>query len=222
MINKGIFVVIPVFNEEKTIGEVIEGVRKYCQEIIVVDDGSTDDTYRIVKKKKVAVLRNILNLGKGASLKEGFNFGFSKGGKVGIMMDGDGQHDYRDLPLFIKKIGEGEKLVLGYRHFSKKDPLVRRWFNKLATFLISMLYGNKFYDLTCGYRAIAKEVYEKIKWRSGGYGVETEMNIRIAKNKLKYSQIPIKTIYLDDYKGVTVYDALRILVNVIFWRFVRI
>jgi len=214
-----IFVVIPVYNEERNIGKVVDEVKKYINNIVVVDDGSKDNTVKILKNKEIILVRYLVNIGKGSALKTGFDVGFKKGFKVGIMFDGDGQHWAGDLPSFIKKIGKGKKIVLGYRVFNGKTPFVRKFVNNLATLFVSVLYKVKIRDLTCGFRSISKDVFKKIEWRSDAYGVETEMVCRIAKNKLGFSQLPVQTIYKDNYKGVTILDALKVFFEAVYWRF---
>jgi hypothetical protein len=90
--------------------------------------------------------------------------------------------------------------------------------NKFASLFISFLFGIYVSDILCGYRAITKRAYKKIIWESTGYGVETEMVINIAKANLKYCEVPVETVYLDNYKGVTILDAFGILGNALKWR----
>lgn len=214
-----IVVVIPAFNESQRITRVIQGVKKYGFSIIVVDDGSKDQTYETVKRLKVIALRHKVNLGKGAALKTGCEAAFLMGAEAVIMMDSDGQHKIEDLPKFITAL-ESKKndVVFGSRNFRLGIPLIRFVGNKFASFLVSVLFGIYVTDLLCGYRAFTKKAFEDLKWQSSGYGIETEMVVKAGIYKLKHCEVPVETIYYDKFKGVTILDALGILLDVMRWR----
>ena len=217
MKNKDFFVVIPAYNEAKRIGPVLRGVKKFTKNTLVVDDGSKDKTAEMAQKEGVKVIRHRLNLGKGAGMNTGVETAFDLGAEAIILLDADGQHDPKHLPEFIKKIDEGHDIVFGSRNLSFGVPLVRYLGNKFGSVLISLLFGIYRSDLLCGYIAFTEKAYLKIKWDSSRYGVETEIVARTGKNRLKYSEIPIATIYKDKYKGVTIFDAIGILFNIPRW-----
>jgi hypothetical protein len=100
-------------------------------------------------------------------------------------------------------------------------PFIRRWGNRVAKYIIKKLFGIDRFDFLCGYFAVKKEVFEKIRWTSNRYGVETEIATLVAKNKLKYIEIPVKTIYRNKYKGVTLFDAAKILLKIPGWYFAK-
>jgi glycosyltransferase involved in cell wall biosynthesis len=211
------FVVIPAYNEAERIGPVLRGVKKFTKNILVVDDGSKDKTSEIAKKAGVRVLRHRLNLGKGAAMKTGVESAFDLGAEAIILLDADGQHDPKHLHEFLEKLNQGSEIVFGSRNLSFGVPLVRYLGNKFGSVLISLVFGIYRSDLLCGYMAFTKKAYQKIKWDSRRYGVETEIVARTGKNELKYSEIPIETIYKDKYKGVTILDAIGILFNIPRW-----
>lgn len=219
-----IYIVIPTFNEERHIKNVLKDVAKHKLPIIVVNDGSVDKTSQVlsklkVKSEKLMVLTHRVNLGKGAAMKTGAEAAFSRGADAVIFMDSDGQHKASDLPKFIKALESGKYgIIFGSRVLTHGVPLVRFLGNKFASILISVLFGIYVSDLICGYRAITRNSYEKIKWESSGYAVETEMAIKTAKYGIKYCEVPVETVYLDNVKGVTILDAINILTNVIAWR----
>jgi len=214
-----IVIVVPVYNEEKHLDSFLKDLIKTEFEIVVVDDGSNDSSYEIVKKYKVHLLRHKINLGKGAAMKTGAEAAFSLGADAVVFMDSDGQHKVEDLPEFIKKINEGYDVVLGSRNLGLKVPLVRFLGNKFASVLINLLFSIYISDILCGFRAVTKKAYKKMDLESQGYGIETEMVIKIKQNKLKYCEVPVATVYYDKVKGVTILDAFSVLFNVIFWRF---
>lgn len=214
MINKkDIWIIIPAFNEEKTVGLLLEKIKKRDLNIVVVNDGSTDLTKNIVEKLPVFLLNHKTNLGKGAAMKTGADFAFSQGAGAIIFMDADGQHDPKNISDYIYKLQQGSEIVFGKRNLGKGTPMIRLLGNKIASRLISLLCGIYLEDLLCGFIGMTKKTYGIVKWDSSGYGVETEIVARTGKNKLKYSEVHIKTVYNDKYKGVTVLDALGILYN---------
>jgi glycosyltransferase involved in cell wall biosynthesis len=211
------YVVIPAYNEDLRIGEVIQQVKSFTKNIIVIDDGSSDKTAEVVKNLGVTVFRHRINLGKGAAMKTGVEAAFLLGAEVVVLMDADGQHNPKYIPQFLEKINEGYDIVFGSRNFSFGVPLVRFLGNKFGSVLINLLFGIYRSDLLCGFMAFTKKTYLKIKWDSPRYGVETEIVVRTGKNKLKYTEVPIETIYIDKYKGVTILDAIGILFNIPHW-----
>lgn len=214
-----IYVIIPAHNEAKKIGAVLDELIKTRLPIIVIDDGSKDQTFQEALKRNVTVLKHKINLGKGAALTTGCEAAFSSGAEAIIMMDSDGQHMVSDLPKFIIALESKEyDIIFGSRNLNFGIPLVRFLGNKLSSVFVSLLFGIYISDLICGYRAFTKDAYKRIKWQSRGYGVETEMVIRTSKAGLKYCEVPVQTVYYDKFKGVTVLDALKILFYVLKWR----
>lgn len=214
-----LFIVMPAYNEAKRIDSVLRDITKNDYPVIVIDDGSKDDTFRKAKEHKVIVLRHKINLGKGAALRTGCEAAFAMGAEAIVMMDSDGQHNVEDLPKFTEKIQTGKyDVVLGSRNISFGIPLVRFLGNKFASILIVLLFRIYISDLICGFRALTKKAYQQMALKSSDYGIETEMVIKTAKLKLRYCEIPVETIYYDKFKGVTVLNAVGILFDVIKWR----
>ena len=220
-------IIIPVFNEEKTVKELIErvisvkipGVEK---EIIVVDDGSNDEGYKSVKGKSVILIRHKINLGKGAAMKTGADFAFGKGAEAVIFMDSDGQHNASDLPLFLNELKKSKHvIVFGTRNLKGKSPAVRFVGNRIASFIIKLLFGIFVTDSLCGFRAMTAKAYSQIRWESPGYGVESEIVAKVSRSGLSYIEVPVRTIYLDNNKGVSLLDALGIFTEIIKWKLVN-
>ena len=212
-------IVVPIYNEEKHLVPFLKSLTKTGFEIVVVDDGSRDSSYKLINNFKVNVLRHKINLGKGSAMKTGAEAAFNLGADAVIFMDADGQHKVEDLPEFIVKIEEGYEVVIGSRNLGLKVPLIRFIGNKFASVLVNLLFSIYVSDLLCGFRAVTKNAYKKMNLESQGYGIETEMVIKVKQNKLKYCEVPVATVYYDKVKGVTILDAFSILFNVIFWRF---
>ena len=210
-----IVAIIPAYNEEENIVKVIAGVKKYLKNIIVVDDGSKDNTVEAAKAQNITVLHHIINLGKGAALKTGIEYSDAD---AFILIDADMQHSPEHIPEFIKALEEGHDMVFGYRQINKSMPFILRFGNTVINRSTKYLYSLPIKDSTCGFRAFTQEAYQKIKWNASGYFVEGEMIANAGNAKLTYTQIAIKTIYSDKYKGTTVLDGIKIVGNMIAWK----
>lgn len=221
---KKIFVVVPVYNENlralKTIRSIL---RNFKGKVMVIDDGSTDNTKALLQKSfkgksQVILLHHQVNLGKGAAMKSGVELAWKKGAEAVIFIDADGQHNPKYLKKFVSKL-QNSSIVFGYRILSRKMPIVRRWGNIVAVYMVRFLFNIKKKDLLSGYLGFRKEVYEKIKWTSERYGIETEMATKIGKNKIPFTEFKIDTTYIDKYKGVTLIDAIKVLMQIPRWYF---
>lgn len=221
---KSLVIIVPVYNEEAQVAKTLNLIlEKSKLRIVVIDDGSTDNSFEVLEKlfgknKRIYLLRHVINLGKGAAMKTGVEFAWKLKFWGVIFIDADGQHDPKHLFEFenlLKKI----PVVFGCRELNEKMPWIRKMGNLVALKLVGGLFGINRSDLLCGFMAIRRSVYKKIAWRSCRYGVETEMATKVARNKISFSEVKIDTIYLDAYKGVTILDALKILLNIPFWYF---
>jgi glycosyltransferase involved in cell wall biosynthesis len=211
------FAVIPAYNEEKSIRNIINETKKYVSNIIVVDDGSKDNTFEDAKKQGVIVLKHIINLGKGAALKTGCDYAIRHGASKIIVLDADAQHEPSQIPDFLNELKDAD-VVLGYRKLSKDMPFVLKLGNWFINRMTKLLYGIKLHDTQCGYRAFTSRAYKKIRWRASNYSMESEMVANIGKRGLRYREVPIKTIYTDKYKGTTIMDGIKIVCNLFWWR----
>lgn len=222
MIN--IAIVLPTFNEEKRIGKVLSDLKSLKLPVFVVNDGSKDNTLNFLesyskRNKFIKLYSHRINLGKGAAIRTGCEAAFSEGYEAIIMMDSDGQHSVSDIEKFIEKLNQKKyDIVLGSRNLDHGVPLVRYLGNKFASVLISLLFGIYVSDILSGFRAITKKAFKKLKLESSGYGIETEIIVKIAKHKLKVCEVPVQTIYFDKNKGVTILDSAGILLDVFRWR----
>ena len=212
------WVIIPGLNEEKYIETVLKKVQKHTNNIIVVDDGSKDRMPQIAKKYTSHVISHAINLGKGAALKTGCEYAFKTlGADAVIFMDSDDQHDPKELELFFTALQTSD-VVFGIRSFDEKMPLFRILMNRLASFVIYILFGSYIPDIPSGYKAITKKAYIKLAWNSTDYAVEMEIAARTAKYKIPYEIVPITTIYHDFERGMTILDSLRMITKILSWR----
>lgn len=205
-------VIIPTYNESRTIGGLVSDIKRKGLDVVVVDDGSVDDTGRIAKNRGAHLISNIKNRGKGASLKRGFEHVLQKNYAAIIVMDGDGQHNTEDLLRFIKIARTSNaELIIGNRMGDTRSmPLLRRLTNKIMSHFISNLAEQEIPDTQCGFRLIKRHVLEKIELISLKFEIESEILIKAAKEKLKILSIPIKTIYQGESSKINpLKDTLR-------------
>ena len=191
------FIVIPVYNEQKVIGDVIADLFKHgYNNIIVVDDGSTDDIYSAIKSLPVYFTRHIINRGKGSALRTGMKTAQQLGADCIVTIDGDGQHAAADIEKLTKKINEGYDIALGYREFNTKDmPLIKIAANHFANTLVWLLFGVRVKDSQSGFKAYSHKALSLIKTSFDSYEHESEILSNIRQHNLSYAQVPIQTIY---------------------------
>jgi len=211
---KKICAVIPCFNVEQTIEKVIDGVSQFItvNQIIVVDDGSEDQTASIAKESGAIVLQNGVNRGKGSALKHGFQYACQNHFDAIITLDGDCQHDPVEIPKFIEcYIKTNGDIILGNRsgEFSNM-PLDRQFSNKMSSLIISLLTGQRIKDSQSGYRLIKTEVLQHVELKSNRYDTESELLVKALMNRYNVYHIPIKTIYNDQQSHIQRFvDTLR-------------
>ncbi|OGP91538.1 MAG: glycosyl transferase family 2, partial [Deltaproteobacteria bacterium RBG_16_47_11] len=161
-----ILVIIPAFNEQETLQTVIREVRGSLpqSDILVVNDGSTDSTGDIARKEKVLILEHPYNMGIGATVQTGLQYGLRNGYHIAIQIDGDGQHNPESLPSLIKPLVEGQtNLVIGSRFLSDggfKSTFLRKMGIKYFTCLLWIFTGKKITDPTSGFRAMDRKGIE--------------------------------------------------------------
>lgn len=209
---KKICVLIPSFNEARTIGQLISDLKKLSFSVYVVDDGSCDDSAAISERSGAVVLRHPKNQGKGAALRTGFERILQDGFDAVLVMDGDGQHTIEDAERFIKEEEYiGADMIIGNRMLETSAmPHHRVVTNKFMSGMISRLSGQYVPDTQCGFRLIKKEVLKKIKLISSNYEIESEMILRAAREGFTIESLPIKTVYRDEKSRINpVIDTLR-------------
>lgn len=197
--NSKVFILIPVYNEATVLEKVLDDVTKEGYEnIIVVDDGSKDNTYEIAKKKGTVALRHILNRGKGAAVKTGMEAAKILGADILVTIDGDGQHNPKDIAGMVEKINDGYDVVLGIRDFKKRHiPRFKVFANYVGNALTWMLYGLWVNDSQSGLRAYNRKAVELIKTNNDRYEFESEIVREIARNNLKWTEKVIDVRYSD-------------------------
>lgn len=197
MENKKVFIVIPAYNEEKIITEVIAEIRAAGhQNVIVVDDGSADRTFENAKRTGATALRHKINRGKGAAIKTGIVAAKLLGADIIVTMDGDGQHDPADIKKLIRPLEENTEVVLGSR---LKNPEGMPWYkilhNRIGNAVTWYLYGLWVTDSQSGFRAYSRRAAELIDTRTDRYEYDSEIIREIRRHKLKFAEVPIAVRY---------------------------
>ena len=192
------YALIPAFNEEEKIKEVILRLRKHKDiNIIVIDDGSTDSTSEIVRKLGTVLIRHETNMGKGEAIKTGFRYilkNYPKA-KYVVLIDADMQYFPEDAGKILKLLEEGDAdYVTGYRN-PREIPYANRIGNFGWRLLFNLLFGTNLRDTNCGYVGMTKNAMIKIKNIHGGYIIENSMLRDAIKNKLRIKQVPVKVVY---------------------------
>jgi glycosyltransferase involved in cell wall biosynthesis len=211
-----ILILIPAYNESEKIRTVIEESKKHLP-VLVIDDGSTDDTGVIASEMGAEVIKQTTNLGKGAALKTGFKYAIDQGYQAVIILDGDGQHDPREIPKFLAcYASSGGNLIIGKRDFSKMPP-TRRLANSLGGILVNWISKYHIPDNQSGYRLLDAEVMNLLlDSEEMGFEFEVEMIFASHAKGLKVDWVPIKTIYSDEKSHIS---PLKHLAN--FFRIIR-
>ncbi|OGQ47986.1 MAG: hypothetical protein A2W63_04790 [Deltaproteobacteria bacterium RIFCSPLOWO2_02_44_9] len=189
-------IVIPAYNEEKYIKTLLNNLSGITKNIVIIDDGSRDNTYEIVKEMNIPVIHQP-HQGKGAALKTGFKYALEKEYEWVITMDGDGQHGWQDIPCFVEAMSKGKSdIIIGSRMDDIAGmPLVRKVTNKFMSRLLSWLIGSSISDTQCGFRAITSGVLKNVTLETSHYDTESELIMKAGRAGYNISSIPVKTIY---------------------------
>jgi len=192
------YALIPAFNEEETIEEVILRLKKHIDvEVIVVDDGSSDATPEIVKKLGHTLVRHETNKGKGEAINTGFKYivkNYPKA-KYVVIIDADLQYRPEDAYKLLEPLEKGEAdIVTGFRD-PKNIPYANRFGNFIWRFTFNLLFGTHFKDTNCGYMAFTTDAVKKIKKVHGGYIIENSILAQSVKSGLRVKQVDVKVLY---------------------------
>jgi glycosyltransferase involved in cell wall biosynthesis len=231
-----VWVIIPAYNEKEVIGQTISGVKKYCGNVLVVDDGSRDGTAEKAAEAGSFVLRHIINRGQGAALRTGIKYALREGADIIITYDADGQFEAAEIEKIIAPVVSGEyQITLGSRFIrsfvipelsqaisgiqSKNNiPFTRKITLKAATLFTRIISGLAVSDTHNGFRAISREAAKKINIRQDRMAHSSEIIQEISRLGLKYKEVPV-TVKYTDYsrrKGQKIAGALKILFDLIF------
>jgi len=207
-------IIIPAYNESKNIQKIINEINNLNLglEVIVINDGSSDDTPNLARNCGAQVISNQKNLGKGISLSKGFAYALKEGNEIIITMDGDGQHLVMDLGAFIQAAENlNADIFIGNRMLKTKDmPILRFLTNRLLSFMISSICKQNIPDTQCGFRLFKRKVLEKIKLKTKNFEAESEILIQATALGFRIESLPIKTVYQGQKSQINPFiDTLR-------------
>lgn len=204
---KRVGVLIPVYNNEKTVLQVVESVLPFCADVIVVNDGSTDRTGTLLSKlpESVHIVSYLPNKGKGYALKAGFEKALEMGLRSVVSMDSDGQHLASDLPLFAEACQEDEDaLIVGSRSFLNPNmPQKNSFANKFSNFWFALQTGHRLPDTQTGYRLYPLERMKGMTPFCRRYEAELELLVRSAWRAIPLKSISINVFYPPKEERVT-------------------
>jgi len=189
-----ILVLIPAWNEASRIRPIIEAFRDSLP-VLVVDDGSSDDTVATARDVGVNVIVHPQNMGKGVALSTGFTWALERGYDAVLTLDADGQHDPEEAPKFIEAYErEDGELIIGRRDF-REMPLYRAFANGIGTWMLSQALGIRIYDNQCGYRLYTRKLLETVDMERTGFEFEVEVVVEAVAAGLGTGWVDIRTIY---------------------------
>jgi glycosyltransferase involved in cell wall biosynthesis len=204
--------VIPAFNEEKHIGDVVRRTREQLDHVLVVDDGSSDETAGLAREAGAEVIVHPENRGKGESIKSGLRYWLERQLTWVVILDADGQHRPEEIDRLIRAAAsDGASLLLGNR---MKDissmPLVRRWVNRYMSKKISRLCGQDIPDTQCGFRMLHRHFIPEVLTGTDRFDYETEMLIIASRKGFRIESVPISTVYSDEVSSINpIRDTIR-------------
>jgi glycosyltransferase involved in cell wall biosynthesis len=221
-------VIVPSKNVEATVGDVVRRVLglDLGLDVLVVNDGSEDDTSRVAREAGAEVVEHAENLGKGAALRTGFEYAVERGYEAVITIDGDGQHDPAAIPQFLETIEKsGADIVVGTRmHAVGQMPKLRIWTNRTTSRVVSFLSRQSIPDSQSGYRMIRVRVLKDLvkSFVTTRYDTESELLIRAGRRGYRVAATAIESIYRGAVSHINpVADTLRFVRLVgrsLFWR----
>jgi len=199
--NTDVFVVIPAFNEAQVIAKVIDEIHLAgYSNLIVVDDGSEDDTYSIANSfPRVICLRQKVNRGKGAATKTGIMAAIQLGARIIVTMDGDGQHAPEDISRLVKPIRERNyDVVLGSRMMDTKGmPFIKIIANRIGNIITWLFYGILVTDSQSGFRAYSQYAAKIIDTKADKYEYDSKVIREVNNNRLSFIEVPISVRYTE-------------------------
>jgi len=190
---------IPAYNEEKNVGNVVREAKRYVDLVVVADDGSRDRTAEEALKAGAVVVRHQVNMGYGATVKTLLTVFLASKAKYAVQLDADGQHDPSEIPLFLKALKDGAEIAIGNRFTSSQVPLYRKVGIYVIRFLLSLM-GVKVGDPENGYRAYTRKAAKTLLQRldETWMGISSQAVYLAVKNKLKIKEVPTRVTYGPD------------------------
>ena len=213
-----VFVVIPAYNEAGCLADVAAEVRALYPNVVVVDDGSTDDTFDIARCNATHALRHLINRGQGAALQTGIEFALARGAGIIVTFDADGQHRPEDIQALVEPIHRGDcDVTLGSRFLGHDVdmPQSRRWLLRLGVRFTRIVNRVQLTDTHNGLRGFSRRAALQINLTLDRMAHASEILDQIRRSGMSYREVPVQIRYTDYSlrKGQSAGGALRILVH---------
>jgi glycosyltransferase involved in cell wall biosynthesis len=205
-------VIVPAYQEGTRIGRVVTEIRKYSASILVIDDGSADDTEKAAREAGAEVIRHPQNRGKGAALNTAFTVAIERGYDFVITMDADGQHAPEDIPAFVGafKAGAGDVIIGNRMDRAQNMPRGRKMTNAFMSWLLSCEMKQRVPDTQCGYRLFGAKALPFARTESQRFAAESEVLLDMSARGIRFGAAPIKVIYGDEKSKIRPFrDAMR-------------
>ena len=209
-------VIVPTYNNGRTIREVALDIRRYTSDVIVVNDGCTDDTDAQLAGTGVTIVHHDRNQGKGYALRTGFEYARKAGFEYAITLDADGQHFASDIPAFLKAHElSPDSLIIGSRNLTERNmPAQNTFANKFSNFWFKLQTGITLPDTQTGFRLYPLRKIGKLRWITSRYEAELEMLVYAAWKGIRIIPIPVRVYYPPSDERVShfrpIYDFARI------------
>lgn len=209
-------VLIPIYNESKTIGQLVRSIKEKGLDALVVDDGSTDGSGDAsISAGAILAKKHDAKLGKGVSLRDGFKGVLDKGYDYVLTLDGDGQHDPREIDKFLAKLDQSKADIIQGNRMSDVSsmPFIRKLTNRFMSFMISKMIGQRVEDTQCGYRLLRRSALERLDLKTEKFEIDSEILIDAKRRNLTIESVPIRTIYDNEESQIRPFrDTLRFMI----------
>ncbi len=220
-----IVAVIPAYNEASRIAQVVRDAKRYVHTVIVVDDGSTDQTGEIAKKEGAFVVQHLENGGAGAATMTGIDAARAMGATTVVTLDADGQHDPADIPLLLKPIADDQADIVFANRFGQRNhiPAIRRAFNGIGNVVTLFATGKWVSDSQCGFKVFGPRALREVELRMRGFEFCTEIVREAAQHHWRTDEIPTKVLY-SEYtlaKGQSFANGVKTALKILLRSFLR-
>ena len=220
------FIVVPAYNESAVVGRVVGDLLSQYSNVVVVDDGSHDDTGEAAGRAGAMVLRHPINRGQGAALQTGIEFALARGAQVIVTFDADGQHQVNDVARLIEPIAKGEcEVTLGSRFLgeARNLPRSRKWLLRLGVWFTRWVNGLRLTDTHNGLRGFSRSAAQRLDIQLDGMAHASEIIDVISRNRLSYREVPVEVHYTDYSlaKGQSSRGAMRVAIQYLLEKVLR-